>query len=545
MSERATTATVDSAAPRGWLGAPNPIWMREMRQALRLTQTPWVLLALTLTIALSLCAIGGVAASEHTSPARVGRGLFQAFFSISYLVVVVVGPSIAANGIAAEREGRTWEAVLLAGLDATQLTRGKFLAAYTTLALYIVTLAPVGALSFLFGGVTATEVVVAFGCLFAIAALAVAFGLAVSSLMANLRGALVATLALAVAVGPLLYLFFGLAGGQAAHTLWPAVERETPIWLPLALTRAELGAPYLMVLLLVPAALLLVPGRFLYTVTVANLTAETDDGSTGLKRWLVFSAPALLAVAVVPVVLTSAHPGDAAIASECVAFLVTLFVALLFAREPVGPSRRVRVRWERERASRLTRWLGPGLMRTSALVVLTSLASLGTLGIISSAVCEASPRTTVDQTHVLITTSYGCAFLVFVVGLTTLLRARGLGVWATRVVVAAVIFLASAAPWVVAAILGALSGGDKEWIAVAAPSPFYVFYMIDQVSPFHDTAWSRVAVGFGAQALWVLLGVLALWRANVRCAALLAAEERAVARAEATLADDDALHAQA
>src|ERR1039458_7599201 len=57
---------------------------------------------------------------------------------LAYFVVVVVGPAVAANGVASEREGRTWEAVQLTGLTAKDVARGKFVAAYTTIALYIV-----------------------------------------------------------------------------------------------------------------------------------------------------------------------------------------------------------------------------------------------------------------------------------------------------------------------------------------------------------------------------------------------------------------------
>ncbi len=46
------------------------------------------------------------------------------------------------------------------------IARGKFLAAYTNIAMYIVMLAPAGALPFLFGGVTATEVLAAFALFF-------------------------------------------------------------------------------------------------------------------------------------------------------------------------------------------------------------------------------------------------------------------------------------------------------------------------------------------------------------------------------------------
>ena len=49
----------------------------------------------------------------------------------------------------------TGEAVIMTGLPPKTIARGKFLSAFTNISMYIVMLAPVGALSFLFGGVTA------------------------------------------------------------------------------------------------------------------------------------------------------------------------------------------------------------------------------------------------------------------------------------------------------------------------------------------------------------------------------------------------------
>lgn len=537
-----SAATTPRRSLRDLFGAPNPIWMRELRQSSRLGRTPWILLALTITIGLFLCAIGGVGASDHVSPARVGAVLFQTFFSIAYMVVVVVGPAIAANGIAAEREGRTWEAVLLAGLDARALTRGKFLAAYTSIAVYIVTLAPVGALSFLFGGVTATEVVTAFGVLFLLAALAVAFGLAVSSLMESLRGALVTTLALAVVVGPFLYLVLGVGGCQVIHENWPDVEREAPIWLPLALTRADFGLRYAMVLLFVPTVAILVPAHFLYTVTVANLTSDTDDRSSGLKRWYVFSAPAILALAFVPMVLVSeGHRDDMTLICLALLFLVVLFMAFLFAREPLGPSRRVRVAWERTGAGAVTRFFGPGLPRTMGLVLAVSLLTLSITGAFGSWLVAQTTRSYSGLMHVLFMTTYTCSFVVFVVGFISMLRARGSTVWIARLVTFGVLFLVTTVPWVGAAIVGALSSGSgREWLFVASPSPFYVFYMIDQVREYGSAPpMERIYAGFAAEAAWTTLGLALFVHARNRTVTLIDAHDRAVARAEESLREED------
>ena len=218
-----------------------PIWLRETRQASRLLRTPWILFALTVIVTLGLSAFGAVAVSDHVTPSNIGTMVFHVFFSIAYVVVVLAGSAIAANAIAVEREGKTFEALQLTGLGPRQVARQKFASAYTQLAQYIFALAPVGALSFLFGGVTTTEVVIAYVMLFAVGALSVGFGLALSSLMPNLRAALLSTVAVSVIAGPALWGFFGFGGSAVAHHLWHDIPEAHPIWMPLAYTRAPLS----------------------------------------------------------------------------------------------------------------------------------------------------------------------------------------------------------------------------------------------------------------------------------------------------------------
>ena len=171
------------------------------------------------------------------------------------------------------------------------------MAAYTTIALYIVVLAPVGALSFLFGGVTATEVVVAFAFLFLVRGARRRLRARRSSLMSSLRGAIVVTLMLAIVVGPLLYFVFGFGASFADPQ---AVERGPGGVSHLAaarvLARASFGLEYVLLLVAVPLLVVTVPAWFLYEVTIANLSGEADDRSTGLKRWFFFCTP-LVAIA--------------------------------------------------------------------------------------------------------------------------------------------------------------------------------------------------------------------------------------------------------
>jgi ABC-type transport system involved in multi-copper enzyme maturation permease subunit len=542
-----------SGAPRRGFGKwldrvkrePNPIWMREMRQAARLGRTPWVLFGLTLIISLLMCGIGGVAASTDSSPATLGETLFQVFFSIAYLVVTIVGPAIAANSIASEREGRTWEAVLLTGLTPKQITRGKFFAAYTTIALYIIALAPVGALSFLFGGVTAGEVVVAFVFLFALAALSVAFGLAVSSLMSSLRGAIVVTLILAICIGPALYLIFGVTCSFGIHELWSDVPSAMPIWLPLAYTRAKFGLEYIALLFGLPLLLLFAPAWFLYEVTIANLTGDAEDRSSGLKRWFAVTTPLLAVACAAPGLLATDDESRKDLGLVGIsAFLVHVgFCAILFTAEPPGPSRRVRIHWERAQVGRLRRFFGPGLSKTSLLVALFGIVGIAAIASAIVFLLQTFPTTVPSvglrgsmgpSEEVLLYAAYLAPFFVFVVGLTSWLRSRSQSPWIARLIAAAILFLIAAGPWVVAAIGGVVSNHhDDDWLMIAAPSPFYVFAMLKAVGSTDNVP--VIPTGLSCAAVWGVLGLGLLAAAARRCARTIADYDRAIFHAEAAL----------
>jgi hypothetical protein len=519
--------------------------MREMRQAARLARTPWVLFGLTLALSLLMCSIGGLAAASQTTPAAIGGALFQVFFSIAYLVVVIVGPAVAANGIASEREGRTWEAVLLTGLRPQDVARGKFMAAYTTISLYIVVLAPVGALSFLFGGVTATEVVVAFAFLFLVAGLAVAFGLAVSSLMSSLRGAIVVTLMLAIVIGPTLYFIFGFGASFGIHKLWSEVPEAYPIWLPLAYSRGHFGLEYLLLLVAVPLLVIVTPAWFLYEATIANLSGEAEDRSTGVKRWFFFCTPLIAITCGVPCAVADDDESRVALAvlGLSVFALYLAFCAFLFAGEPPGPSRRVRVHWERERAGAMRRFFGPGLPKTAMLA-----AVMGFLGVWIVACGDmvlvdfftSALHKTRNLEQIFFFALYTAGFFVFVTGLTAWLRARGQTPWIARLVAAALLFLICAGPWVVAAIGGVLSRhhGD-DWLVIGAPSPFYAIYMIAFLDGSSHGDVPIIEVGAACSLVWGMLGLALLGAAAHRCHKAVRELDAAVAATEAALRAED------
>ncbi|MEZ4306813.1 MAG: ABC transporter permease, partial [Polyangiaceae bacterium] len=465
---------------------------------------------------------------------------------LAYFVVTLVGPTVAANGIAAEREGRTWEAVLLAGLSPGMITRGKFLAAYTTISLYIVMLAPVGALPFLFGGVTATETIVAFLFLFLIALMSVAFGLAMSSKMTSMRGAIAVTLLLALPFSTLTFILFGPAMSEAAHSAWPNVPSGPPVWLPTAYSRAPFDLVYVLALFVGPVVGVVVPSWFMYEVTIANLTSPTDDRSTGLKRWFVVSVPILAAIGVAPIVGAGSAKDTMAftVLSLGLFLLVLTFCVFLFQGDAIGPSRRVTAHWDRVRAGKLLRMLGPGVTRTAMLQLVVGLAGFVGLTVIGGALAT-SRRSYVaweGPEQILLFALYASGFFVFMLGLGTYARARSSSPMVARLVLAGAVIGLFITPWVVAAIIGVLgsssSGGwNDDLLSVASPSPAFVFFAMSKLKSTDPGAapFASVACSFA----YLVLGLVSLAAAGRRAGKIISHHDAVLANTDRLLAQED------
>lgn len=560
-SEPAPASAAASAPAAGWLGRlrdePNPIWIRELKQSVRLIRTPAILAVLTSLLTLIIAAIGGLMSSS-SSPSKIGAAIFQTYFSLAYAVVTLVGPAVAANAIASEREGRTWEAVVLTGLRPDVIARGKFLAAFTGVGVYIVALAPVGALAFLFGGVTATQVVLAFILLTLIAVLCITFGLAISSAFSNLRIALVLTLLLAVVTSGTAYTMVGVGGSALASEIWPAIG-DVPVWLPIAFDRATFGLEYVVLLIATPLIGLIVPAWFFYEVTVANLSSLNADRSWRLKRWLLVSAPLLTAWGLVCtwLLFEKASVSDRlAIIGVAILGMTSFFIccAFLFQSEPLGPSRRVKADYAREGASAMRRFLGPSAVNGATLVLslgaaLLALSGLAWFAMISRpSLAPTSYLPAADPyAAIALFIGYALATHVFMTGAAAFIRVRVASLAASRFVLAGVGFVIAAVPWMVGGITGALSAGmSSPSIAVASPSPFYVIVMIEGMRTTSATPTIVFTSGVACILAYATGGVMLLGLARRRSNAIIAGHDRALAEAEARLAaEDDAMYAAA
>jgi ABC-type transport system involved in multi-copper enzyme maturation permease subunit len=540
MSAQTGTASIPPPAPEASLLSrarwafsrlrrdPNPVWMRELRQSARLQRTPVILMTITVAMALLICSIGGVA-SVTAEPARVGVGVFHTFFTLAFALVTWLGPAVAASTIAGEKNGRTWEALALTGLAPAKIARGKFLAAYTYIALYLVMLAPVGALPFLFGGVTATEVILAFFCCFVLAALAVAFGLALSSKFQSSAAAIIVTLLITLISSFIIYFGLGVGLSYAVHEQWPAVPAGPPVWLPTAWMRADLGLPYLAFLVVLPAVAVLVPAWLFYEVTIANLAGPSDDRSTRLRLWTIVSALALTGSCAV--VQLTTRELEWALAEVCFLFTFFSFVIFMVAGEPLGPSRRVRVGWERTGRSRALRALGPGVVPATtwvlALLLLTFTSCVG-VGLLSL-----KPGT--DRDVLVLFAGQLLAFLVFLCGLSAFFRARAEGATTPRVLLLVTMLTTGIGPWIAMAIAGVVTRGRDDALALAAPSPTYAFVLADELRTRSSYPLELVLPAILCSAGYALFGVGLLALAASRSHRRLAAERARITELETLL----------
>ncbi|MFO7179073.1 MAG: ABC transporter permease [Pseudomonadota bacterium] len=479
---------------------PNPVWIRELKQSARLPRTPIILAVVTGIVTLLIASIGGVL-SVTAEPAQVGTGVFHTFFSLAFAIVTSVGPAVAAATVASEKSGRTWEALLLTGLSPAGIARGKFLAALTYVSLYVVMLAPVGALSFLFGGVTPAEVLLAFAVLLLIASLSVAFGLAVSSKLSTPTASILVTLFVGLPLAMMVYGLGGVALSFAVHELWPGVTRGGPVWLPTAYVRADFGLPYVVFLVLAPLLVTVLPAWLFYEVTIANMASESDDRSTRLRLWMLVSAPPIAAFGALAALAIDAF--EWVLVSIAASWFFFVFVAFLVAGEPLGPSPRVVARWQRARTARAWRALGPGVGRAGTAAALAAVVSLG--GATVSGVLLADTRDEVFSTLAL--GSYAAAFAVFLIGFCVWTRARAQGATAPRVLALGVLFAALFGPYIAMAIAGILTQNGESALLIAAPSPAFAFVVADRYRSPGGDADLYGLVGAAASSTWALLGI--------------------------------------
>jgi len=365
------------AAFTGWIEDPNPILLKELRATFRTAMFVRFLYIAVGLVSLLVLAVGAVAASGELPPATVGQVLFQLFFGATLFVICLIAPGYAATAITAEREQRTWESLQLSGMNASRIVRGKFFAAYASIALVIVSLAPVSGIGFLFGGVSPTQVVVGLLSMLVALAPAIAFGIALSARLPSTR--------LAIVLATLVYLPMSFVGvfmmtgfGDVAHREWQLSMQGPFFYTDAFTTRADEWDTWA-ILLGGTVYAVGMPVWFLLASAIAGVRPAAENRAAPLKRWAVVNtaATAVVCLAAVMSMGSARDMGQMSMVALSAVGMLLGFYALLFANEPPLPPRPYEVALQRAPIwRRALALVGPGAAGTlrfdAALIVVTA-----------------------------------------------------------------------------------------------------------------------------------------------------------------------------
>lgn len=144
----------------------NPVLVKELRGRMRGGRAFVILTAFLLTLAIPATLLYLIAAQDLSSNAfnagqTIGRTLFVGISFIALVQVLIVVPGQAASAITSEKERETYDLLISTLLPPWKIVLGKLMASMAYALLLIVAVVPFMAVSFLFGGVTLLEVVLA------------------------------------------------------------------------------------------------------------------------------------------------------------------------------------------------------------------------------------------------------------------------------------------------------------------------------------------------------------------------------------------------
>ena len=171
----------------------NPVMVKELRGRMRgprafilLTIYLGILGGVMILLYLALVNNGG---NRLNAGQEVGRGLFLTIATVALIEVCVIAPTLTSGSIVGEKERQTYDLLIASQLSPWQIIWGKMISALGFSLLLIVATAPLMSITFLFGGVSLTEVVIAILGLIATSVFFASAGMFCSSVMRSTLGA--------------------------------------------------------------------------------------------------------------------------------------------------------------------------------------------------------------------------------------------------------------------------------------------------------------------------------------------------------------------
>ena len=209
----------------------NPELIHELRGRIRGNRALLILVIYLSIIAAVTLLVYAAAASSFSSgigDPEAGRGIGKAIFitvmTVSLIQVCVITPSLTAGSIAGERERQTYDLLMTTPLSPWQIVLGKLSSALAFALLLIFSALPIAGISLLFGGVSATELLIGIVGLVITAVCYAAVGLFWSAAM---RTTLAATV---MAQGSIIFLLLSIPFIFAISSLLVGAWSDTSNW---------------------------------------------------------------------------------------------------------------------------------------------------------------------------------------------------------------------------------------------------------------------------------------------------------------------------
>ena len=179
----------------------NPVLARELRGRIRGTRALVLLVVYLLITGLVTLLVYAAVASSFTGGVNdpeagrgIGKGIFLTVMAATLIQVCLITPSLTAGTISGEKERQTYDLLITTLLSPLQIALGKLAAALAFAMLLIFAALPMAGLSFLFGGVTGTEMLIGIAGLVATAICYATVGLFWSTVMRSTLAATVMAL---------------------------------------------------------------------------------------------------------------------------------------------------------------------------------------------------------------------------------------------------------------------------------------------------------------------------------------------------------------
>ncbi len=170
----------------------NPILQREIRGTFRGIRFLLVLVLFLLVLGTAVLVAAGAVIQRRAlvNPAEIGGTIHAVFFSALSLSLLFILPAFAATSLVSEKEKDTSDLLRITSLSEGAIVRGKFLASMAYAIVFLAAALPLGSVSFLFGGVTVSNLAASYLTLLLLAAAVSMSSIFVSSQMKRSRNAL-------------------------------------------------------------------------------------------------------------------------------------------------------------------------------------------------------------------------------------------------------------------------------------------------------------------------------------------------------------------